>query len=99
MSLVTSKLQVTLPKAIADKYQIRPGDEIEWVEAGDRLHVVPAKTLPARLTTPERLRLFDEATERQRQREALAPSGAAASRASVERGWKREELYGRGRAR
>ena len=30
MSKVTSKLQVTLPKAIAQAHGIRPGDEIEW---------------------------------------------------------------------
>ncbi|MEK7258043.1 MAG: SUMF1/EgtB/PvdO family nonheme iron enzyme, partial [Bacteroidota bacterium] len=31
MAKVTSKLQVTVPKIIADQYGIRPGDEIEWV--------------------------------------------------------------------
>ena len=34
MSKVTSKLQVTLPKTIADRYGIQPGDEIEWSAAG-----------------------------------------------------------------
>jgi AbrB family looped-hinge helix DNA binding protein len=29
MGKVTSKLQVTVPKAIAQRYGIRPGDEIE----------------------------------------------------------------------
>ncbi|PZP64635.1 MAG: AbrB family transcriptional regulator, partial [Azospira oryzae] len=29
MAKVTSKLQVTLPKALAQRYRIRPGDEIE----------------------------------------------------------------------
>ena len=28
---MTSKLQVTLPKALATQYRIRPGDEILWV--------------------------------------------------------------------
>ena len=28
MAKVTSKLQLTLPKAIADQYKIRPGDEL-----------------------------------------------------------------------
>ena len=31
MAKVTSKLQVTLPKALADQYGIEPGDEIGWV--------------------------------------------------------------------
>ena len=37
MSKVTSKLQLTVPKAIADKYGIRPGDELDWVAAGDSI--------------------------------------------------------------
>jgi AbrB family looped-hinge helix DNA binding protein len=41
MSRVTSKLQVTVPKAIAERYGIRPGDEIDWVPAGDAIRVVP----------------------------------------------------------
>jgi AbrB family looped-hinge helix DNA binding protein len=36
MAKVTSKLQVTIPKAIADRYRIRPGDEIEFVEEIER---------------------------------------------------------------
>ena len=35
MAKVTSKLQVTVPKAIAEQYSIRPGDEIDWAPAGD----------------------------------------------------------------
>ena len=31
MSKVTSKLQVTVPKAAAERYGIRPGDAIDWV--------------------------------------------------------------------
>ena len=29
MAKVTSKYQVTLPRAIAEKYKIRPGDDID----------------------------------------------------------------------
>ncbi len=97
MSLVTSKLQVTLPKAIADKYQIRPGDEIEWLEAGDGIRVVPAKALPLKLSAKERLGLFDEASRRQREREASGPHGTEPP--GADRGWTREEIYDRGRAR
>jgi AbrB family looped-hinge helix DNA binding protein len=35
MAKVTSKYQVTLPRAIADRYDIHPGDRIDWVAAGE----------------------------------------------------------------
>lgn len=94
MGKVTSKLQVTVPKLIADAFGIRPGDEIGWVAAGDVIRVLPgrAKRQPA---TADRLKVFDQATERQRQRQR----GRAAGKASRSRGWTREELYQRGRAR
>jgi AbrB family looped-hinge helix DNA binding protein len=34
MPKVTSKLRLTVPKAIADQYGIRAGDELEWIPAG-----------------------------------------------------------------
>ena len=40
MSKVTSRFQVTMPKKIADRYAIRPGDEIDWVAAGDVIRVI-----------------------------------------------------------
>jgi bifunctional DNA-binding transcriptional regulator/antitoxin component of YhaV-PrlF toxin-antitoxin module len=30
---------VTVPKAIADEYGIKPGDEISWTPAGDAIRV------------------------------------------------------------
>jgi len=92
MSKVTSKLQVTLPKALADRYAIRPGDEIEWQAAGDVIRVVPGKARkpPDRA---RRLRLFDRATQRQQERNGrLAPKVRGEPR-----GWRRAELYDRGR--
>jgi len=95
MSRVTSKLQVTLPKAIAERYGIRPGDDIEWVAAGDVIRVVPpGRSLPV-LDREIRLRLFDAATERQRRRQRAR----RAARSPRDRGWTRQELYARGRAR
>lgn len=94
MAKVTSKLQVTLPKALAQKYEIKPGDDILWVAAGDSIRVVPAKRDRATTTRAAKLAWFDRATARQRAREAER----GVSRAS-DRGWKREELYRRGRAR
>ena len=70
MAKVTSKLQVTIPKAIAGQYGIEPGDEIEFQPAGDAIRVVPpGRRGGARLSLEERLRLFDQAMDRQRERE------------------------------
>lgn len=93
MSKVTSKLQVTLPKALAERYGIEPGDDIRFEEAGEVIRVVPASIDAAGrgLDAEARLRLFDAATDRQRAREA----GRSARRAET-RGWTREELYERG---
>ena len=92
MSRVTSKLQVTIPKAVADRYGIEPGAEIAFEPAGDVIRVVP----PQRSVCDpgERVKRFEEAVARQRQREAgrVFPTGR-------DRGWTREDLYDRGRAR
>jgi AbrB family looped-hinge helix DNA binding protein len=93
MAKVTSKFQVTVPKAIADRYSIRPGDEIEWAPAGDTIRVVPSRTQTPCEYPAARLRLFDQATKRHRQR-----SGPR-KQASRDRGWTREDLYQNGRSR
>jgi len=41
MAKVTSKYQVTVPKKIAERYSIRPGDDIDWVAAGEVIRVIP----------------------------------------------------------
>ncbi|MBW8876674.1 MAG: AbrB/MazE/SpoVT family DNA-binding domain-containing protein [Acidobacteria bacterium] len=84
MSKVTSKLQVTIPKVVAERYGIRPGDEITWEPAGEVIRVVPPRPPSPRLSLEERLRLFDEATERQRAREAGRPPMGRVT----ERGWR-----------
>lgn len=95
MAKVTSKLQVTVPKAIAAQYGIRPGDDIEWVPAGEAIRVLPAGRRASALDVAAKVRLFDAATERQRRRQAdRRPSPAAPGR-----GWTRGDLYARGRAR
>jgi len=100
MSKVTSKLQLTVPKVIADEYGIRPGDELEWVPAGDSIRVLPAHRgqAEAALTVDERLNLFDLATERQRKRDAAAVREKGRPDKRSERGWHREDLYKRGLA-
>lgn len=94
MARVTTKLQVTIPKAIADGYGITPGDEIEFVPAGDVIRVLPAETRQAVIDRDQRLDLFDRATQRQRERQ----SGKHALPLR-DRGWRRDELYERGSAR
>lgn len=93
MAKVTSKLQVTVPKALADRFGIAPGDEIEWEAAGDAIRVVPSPK-PAKDDRAGRRRLFDKATQRQRERERAGPLKPAS-----DRGWTREELYERGSSR
>ncbi len=98
MAKVTSKLQVTLPKAIAERFRIRPGDEIDWREAGSVIQVLPVR--PAAHNGNERvetrLKLFDQATDRQRHRNSIARGGRGRA---ADRGWSREELHERGRTR
>jgi AbrB family looped-hinge helix DNA binding protein len=95
MARVTSKLQVTIPKAIAERYGIEPGKEIDWLPAGDAIRVVPPAGRRKQVDTRRRLELFDRATDRQRAREAERGS----LRAGDERGWTREDLYHRGVSR
>jgi AbrB family looped-hinge helix DNA binding protein len=94
MAKVTSKYQVTVPKTIAEKYHIRPGDDIAWVPAGEVIRVIPSSKQVAPQGRESQLRLFDQATERHRKR----PAARAAGRPR-DRGWTREDLYGRGRSR
>jgi bifunctional DNA-binding transcriptional regulator/antitoxin component of YhaV-PrlF toxin-antitoxin module len=94
MARVTSKFQVTVPKKIAEAYHIRPGHDIDWVPAGDVIRVIPPgkqAVLPDRLA---QLRLFDQASERLRKRRR-----APTAEEPRHRGWKREDLYRRGRSR
>lgn len=94
MAKVTSKLQITLPKRIAEEYGIAPGDEIEFVPAGDVIQLVPGgQALDARFSAAERVRIFDAASERQREREKHMPGDR---KRRTERDWKREDLYSRG---
>ncbi len=95
MSKVTSKLQVTIPKLIAARYSIVPGDELEWIPAPGAVRVVPVKALTRPQTAATRLRLFDAATKRQQGRQSRAQPRESTSG----RGWTREDLYDRGRSR
>jgi AbrB family looped-hinge helix DNA binding protein len=93
MAKVTSKFQVTVPKTIVERYGIRPGDEIGWVPAGEVIRVIPPGKQESPQDRDSRVRLFDQATERHRARPR--PRKTAPPR---DRGWTREDLYGRGRS-
>ncbi len=94
MARVTSKRQVTIPKAIADQYGIAPGDMIEFVPAGDAIRVQPPGVRAVGLDREQRLERFDRATQRQQTRQQTKPP-----RTRGDRGWRREDLYERGSAR
>ncbi len=75
------------------------GDEVRFEEAGETVRMAPAGAgVPSdALDREARLRLFDAATERQRERqESLVPDAAGDGSGSQGRGWTRDELYGRG---
>ncbi|MBI4861140.1 MAG: AbrB/MazE/SpoVT family DNA-binding domain-containing protein [Candidatus Riflebacteria bacterium] len=96
MSKVTSKLQVTIPKTIAERYRIRPGDDIEWAEGDEVIRIQPRRRRARRAgTRVEQLRCFDDATKRQarRQQELDEPPQP------TDRGWTREELHDRAGSR
>lgn len=90
MSKVTSKYQVSIPRALAERIGIRIGDELAWEDAAGTLRARVATAAKARMTLNERLRLFDAATARQeeRDRKRRLPRGKG-------RGWTREDLYTR----
>ena|ERR1700685_307725 len=98
MPKVTSKLQLTVPKAIADQYGIRPGDELEWIPAGESIRVeLMRKAKSGReLSAKERLDLFDANTKwlDELQAHELREARAKGTRVTREtRGWTREDLY------
>jgi bifunctional DNA-binding transcriptional regulator/antitoxin component of YhaV-PrlF toxin-antitoxin module len=97
MPKVTSKLQLTVPKAIADQYGIRPGDELAWIPAGDsiRVELVRRKAKAGHeLTVEERLALFDEGMKRVDKLQAGELKKNQGKRLTREnRGWTREDLY------
>ena len=109
MSKVTSKLQVTLPKAIADRYGVAPGAHLVFEPAGDSIRVLVAREpglAPGYgLSLEDKEALFAAATRRQvsrNRRHRLSPGARkskGAARSGADRGWTREELYTRARAR
>jgi len=45
LSTVTSKGQVTIPKKIRDLIGIHPNDRVDFVQEGDRIVLIPVRSL------------------------------------------------------
>ena len=109
---MTSKLQVTLPKAIADRYGVGPGSHVVFEPAGESIRVLvarePGLVPSSSLSIADKQALLDAASWRQAVRDRRHRLGRTTSvrkpkpgqtAQQVERGWTREELYDRGRSR
>ena len=94
MAKVTGKFQITLPKALVDQCGIRVGDELELRPIGRSIQIDLRAPSDAPGVSRDRLAHFDRATARQRTRERARSLVRTSSR-----GWTREDLYRRGRAR
>lgn len=95
MAKVTSKLQITIPKRLAEQYGLVPGDEVEFLPAGASMRLVPARSRARQQLSPgEKLRLFDVATKRQQQREKTMTLSAEGK---TGHDWDRADLYTRGK--
>ena len=103
MSKVTSKLQVTLPKAIADRYGVAPGSDLVFEPAGDSIRVLVAREgglVQTGASLADKQALFEAATQRQAKRDRryrlkAGASGRQSVKAGADRGWSRAELYER----
>ncbi len=94
MAKVTGKLQITLPKALAERCGIRVGDHLELRPVGRSIQIDRRPTRDSGQLCRDRLDHFDRATTRQRTRQRTASRIPARTR-----GWMREDLYVRGRTR
>ena len=99
MSRVTSKLQVTIPKTIAREYGIEPGSDVVFEPAGEviRLRTIIDEKELLEDDADFRLKLFDRSTARQKKRNKKLMKSM--SDVLTGRGWRREDLYGRGLSR
>jgi AbrB family looped-hinge helix DNA binding protein len=87
---ITSKYQLTLPKAVAECAGLKPGDDIECEAIGDLVRVTLKRRFRAQGSVTDKLVLFDVASERIRHRYQ-----ADRSPAEEHRGWTRNELHER----
>jgi AbrB family looped-hinge helix DNA binding protein len=91
MTKLTAKYQLTLPKGIAERAGLRPGDDVDCEPANEMVRIRrKAKSRTQPYSKTDRLVLFDLATERQVHRQRSAPIADESTR-----GWTRDELYER----
>lgn len=86
-SKVTSKLQVTLPKAVAEDAGIRPGDTLLWENHGPFL---TAQFASRRRLSPEEIAASFAASEERTRRRW---EGVDVGPPTADRGWTRDDLY------
>ncbi|MFA5205389.1 MAG: AbrB/MazE/SpoVT family DNA-binding domain-containing protein [Lentisphaeria bacterium] len=99
MSKITSKFQVTIPKAVAQAYQLRPGAELVFEPAGDGIRIrLPQreKRRPGLGTVAWRLKLFDAILARQKEHNRHLLESGGQNQGKTDRDWTREGLYDRG---
>ena len=103
MGKITSKYQLTLPRKIADRLGVQPGDDVDWQPLAEGARLLPRRTAGIQSAPLDRrIELFDQATARQRARDGARAATRPETRASAadERDWSRGELYEtRGRTR
>ena len=91
---MTSKLQVTLPKPLAEQLGVRPGDEFDWEVSARALHIVP-RGASSGLAAVDRAARFRASVERQLR---LQAERGVVPQKEADRGWTRDELYDLGNA-
>jgi len=89
MSRLTTKYQLTVPRAVAQSVGLKPGDEVTLEAVGDAIRLrADTRSQQEGRSITDQLILFDLATEREQHR---ARNRAAAP--ARERGWARADLY------
>jgi len=92
MSKLTSKYQVSIPRALAKRMGLCVGDTLAWEATAGSLCARVARVTAAGRSVEDRLRLFDAATARQAARDRVRRPARGKGKG---RGWSREELYAR----
>jgi bifunctional DNA-binding transcriptional regulator/antitoxin component of YhaV-PrlF toxin-antitoxin module len=91
MAKLTGKYQLTLPKAVAQRAGLKPGDDVDCESSDEMVRIKrKAKSTMRPYSKTDRLVLFDLATERQAHRQRSSPGAD-----EITRGWARDELYER----
>jgi bifunctional DNA-binding transcriptional regulator/antitoxin component of YhaV-PrlF toxin-antitoxin module len=88
MAKVNSNLELPIPRAIAERYDIRPGDDLEVLPANDSIRVIPARHSESRQSVDTRLSRFREMLKQYDETADQRPAFAW-----EDRGWHREDLY------